>query len=150
MQIHVVFEQDELLTNAINQKPFMFMIWWEHEGNTYPCEGWFDRGVYWMLEWFHTVDHLYVSRSRENFRFEMPVEIFAKVERKTGMVKLTSYFYETLWETTVEDIARALVDAAEQVIREFTRLGISKQECELLRKGIATTRKLILADEQKR
>jgi hypothetical protein len=59
MQIHVVFEQDELLTNAINQKPFMFMIWWEHEGNTYPCEGWFDRGVYWMLEWFHIVDHLY-------------------------------------------------------------------------------------------
>jgi len=137
MQIVTNLDKELVAKYYSRGSPILFEIYWEHEGVTYPDQGWTDFGIVVLGWWFYVVNEFRTGVSSSKFSFmDGPYAIEAAYNADTGSIELTPEDLGVTWHLSLQELVTGLINSATQICQELQEFGVAEQERLNLEKNI--------------
>lgn len=142
MKIQVKFDDTRLIRRSKKDGPLDFIIYFEHDGATYPDALWYDFGVVILTWWLGAASGLANGGSSAVFNFvEGPYALVMNLHGAESMLVVILQGRNDHWLTTLGEVIQSLIRVSEEVIAKLNQLNIGGSEATALEHSLAQLKK---------
>ncbi|MCY6493942.1 hypothetical protein [Leptolyngbya sp. GGD] len=116
----------------------MFEVWWEHDGISYPEQGWVDFGYVILGWWVSNIIRISMGEEQGNFSFmDGPFSLNFQYQKDNRVFYLTSEDNLVNWSVSLKEVIDALLLFSRSLQVELSNANALKKEQVILQKYVS-------------